>query len=240
MMTERVAIYGRFSDDRQNPQSAQDQIRHCRRRAESEGWTIVSDYSDEAISGAVKNRPQYQKLRHALIDGEFSIIMAESLDRLSRSQEETANLYKFCDFHDVRIFTLSEGWVSELQVGFSSTINAVYLKQLAEKTHRGLSSRIEAGRSAGGLSYGYRVPTLPNGLPQTGHLEIIPEQASIIRRIFTDYGRGLSPRSITAALNAEGVPVPQHGHVVETAPGEPMPSRATGNVEPASSTTNSI
>ncbi|AHK70164.1 recombinase family protein [Gluconobacter oxydans] len=210
-MTERVALYGRFSDDRQNASSAQDQIRHCRRRAEAEGWAVIASYTDEAISGAVRNRPQYQKLRHAIDDGEFTIVMAESLDRLSRSQEDTANLYEMCQYRKVRLFTLSEGWISELQIGLSSTINAVYLRQLAEKTHRGLSSRIESGRSAGGLSYGYRVPIQPNGLPQTGQLEIVPEQAVVIRRIFAEYGRGVSPRSIAAALNAEGIPVPQHG-----------------------------
>lgn len=137
--------------------------------------------------------------------------MAEALDRLSRSQGETANLYNLCRFHEVRIFTLSESWITELHVGLSSTMNAVFLRQLAEKTRRGLASRVESGRSAGGLSYGYRVPLLPNGLPQTGRLEIVPEQAAVIRRIFTDYGRGLSPHAFAAALNAEGVPAPQHG-----------------------------
>ena len=77
-------------------------------------------------------------------------------------------------------------------------------RQLAEKTHRGLSSRIEAGKSAGGRAYGYRVPLHPNGLPITGELEIVKEEAAVIRRIMADYADGLSPKKIAAALNAEG------------------------------------
>ena len=206
----RVAIYGRFSDERQNPTSAQDQIALCEVHARREGWRVVDRLSDEAISGAVKARPGYQALRKLIADGRVTMVMAEALDRLSRDQEETANLFKLCLFHEVKIFTLSEGLVSELHVGLSSTINAVYLKQLAEKTHRGLASRVEAGRSAGGKAYGYRVPSHPNGLPRVGELEIVPEEAAVIRRIYTEYARGVSPRAIAAALNAEGVPAP-HG-----------------------------
>jgi len=36
-------------------------------------------------------------------------------------------------------------------------MNALFLKDLAEKTHRGLRGRIEDGKSAGRLCYGYRV-----------------------------------------------------------------------------------
>ncbi|GBR07131.1 recombinase family protein [Asaia siamensis] len=210
-MTERVAIYGRFSDDRQNPHSASDQIAVCTRTAHERGWDIIETYTDEAISGSVRNRPGYQKLRHAIVDGTITVIMAEALDRLSRSQEETANLFNLCRFHDIKIYTLSENWISELHVGLSSTMNALYLRHLADKTKRGLEQRVERGQSAGGLSYGYRVPTLPTGLPDTGKLEIVPEQADVIRRIYTDYARGVSPRAIAAALNAEHIPAPQHG-----------------------------
>lgn len=166
----RVAIYGRFSDERQNASIARDQIVLCEAHAQREGWRVVDRLSDEAISGAVRARPGYQALRKLIAEGQATLVTAEALDRLSRDQEETANLFKLCLFHEVKIFTLSEGIVSELHVGLSSTINAVYLKQLAEKTHRGLASRVEAGRSAGGKAYGYRVPLHPDGLPRTGEL----------------------------------------------------------------------
>ena len=36
-------------------------------------------------------------------------------------------------------------------------MNALFLKDLAEKTHRGLRGRVESGKAGGGLCYGYRV-----------------------------------------------------------------------------------
>ena len=50
----------------------------------------------------------------------------------------------------VRIVTLAEGDITHLHIGFKGTMNALYLKDLAEKTHRGLRGRIEDGKSAGG------------------------------------------------------------------------------------------
>ncbi|WP_172822175.1 recombinase family protein, partial [Magnetospirillum moscoviense] len=91
-VSPRVILYGRFSDERQNPSSARDQIAACEARAGLEGWHVVDRFSDEAISGAVKLRPGYQALRQAVVDGKADIVMAEALDRLSRDQEETANL----------------------------------------------------------------------------------------------------------------------------------------------------
>ena len=92
-------------------------------------------------------------------------------------------------------------------------MSALFLKDLAQKTHRGLEGRVRAGRSGGGLSFGYRVRRQigPDGLPAAGEMEIVAEQAAIVRRIFGDYADGRSPRSIAVGLNAEGVPGPRSG-----------------------------
>jgi site-specific DNA recombinase len=207
----RVALYARFSDDRQNLLSAHDQIAKCDEYATQSGWRVIGRFMDEGISGAVRDRPQYQALRAAVQAGKLDILMAESLDRITRDQEETSNLFKLCIYHRVQMFTLSEGRISELHVGLSSTINAIYLRQLAEKTHRGLDARVLSGKSAGGKAYGYRIPHLPNGLPQTGELKIVPEQADVIEQIFRDYAAGLSPKKIAAALNLKPIPSPSGG-----------------------------
>ena len=56
----------------------------------------------------------------------------------------------------MKIVTLAEGDITHLHVGLKGTMNALFLKDLAEKTHRGLRGRVEAGKSGGGLCYGYR------------------------------------------------------------------------------------
>src|SRR4029434_3331129 len=81
--------------------------------------------------------------------GEFDIVVAEALDRLSRDQEDVAHLYKHLTFAGVKLVTLSEGEITELHIGLSGAMGALYLKQLAEKTRRGQRGRVEKGRSAG-------------------------------------------------------------------------------------------
>lgn len=89
-------------------------------------------------------------------------------------------------------------------------MNALFLKDLAMKTHRGLRGRVEKGKAGGGLCYGYRVVNKldANGEPVRGDREIIPEEAEVIRRIFCAFAAGQSPRSIAVKLNGEGIPGP--------------------------------
>lgn len=68
----RVAIYGRFSDERQNASSARDQIALCEAHAQREGWRVVDRLSDEAISGAVRARQGYLALRKLIAEGQVT------------------------------------------------------------------------------------------------------------------------------------------------------------------------
>ena len=161
------------------------------------------------MSGASLLRPGIQQL---LIDGgkrQFDVVYAEALDRISRDQEDVAAVFKRLQFVDVPIVTVAEGLISELHVGLKGTMNALYLKDLAEKTRRGLRGRVEAGHSGGGNSYGYDVivGTVGNEI-ERGERRINTRQAEIILRIFTEYAAGVSPRSIAKKLNQEGMAGP--------------------------------
>ena len=82
------------------------------------------------------------------------------------------------------------------------------------KVRRGARGRIEAARSAGGLSYGYNVVREFDAKDELvrGKRAINKAQANVVRRIFQDYVAGKSPRTIAAALNAEGVPAARGRH----------------------------
>ena len=150
----RSAIYARYSSDNQSNASIEDQVRQCKSRIEREGWTLIQVYSDAAISGATTLRPGYQKLLEDARSGAFDVVVAEALDRLSRDQEDVAGLYKRLTFANVTLITLAEGEISELHVGLKGTMNALFLKDLAQKTKRGLEGRVLQGKSGGGRAYG--------------------------------------------------------------------------------------
>src|SRR3546814_1164028 len=67
-------------------------------------------------------------------------------------------------------------------------MNALFLKDLAKKTHRGLRGRVEKGFSAGPNAFGYRIVRRLNseGELVRGEREIDPAEALIVERIFRE------------------------------------------------------
>src|SRR5512134_1708479 len=122
----RAALYARYSSDNQREASIADQLRLCRLHAERQSWKIVEEYSDHAISGASLLRSGIQALMADASRGRFDVILTESLDRLSRDQEDVAGLYKRVRFAGIKIITLSEGEISELHIGLKGTMGALY------------------------------------------------------------------------------------------------------------------
>jgi site-specific DNA recombinase len=204
----KVAIYARYSSDNQRDASIADQLRVCQEFAAREGWTVVQEFTDHAVSGATLLRSGFQALMRDALNRRFDVVLAESLDRFSRDQEDTAGLFKRLTFAGVNIVTLAEGDITHLHVGLKGTMNALFLKDLADKTRRGLRGRVELGKSGGGLSYGYRVRRATHDGMATGEREIVPAQAEVVRRIFSVYSTGMSPKAIARQLNAERCPGP--------------------------------
>ncbi len=210
----RVALYARYSSDNQSVASIEDQFRVCREHAAREQWKVVGTYHDAAISGAsVILRPGVQTLFQDAQRGKFDIVLAEALDRVSRDQADVATLFKHLRFASVQIVTLSEGEITELHVGLKGTMNALFLKDLAAKTHRGIKGRVEKGKSGGGLCYGYDVVkhTDAEGEPVRGERTINEAEAGIIRRVFREFTAGISPRAIARRLNDQGIHGPDGG-----------------------------
>jgi DNA invertase Pin-like site-specific DNA recombinase len=209
----RVALYARYSSDQQREASIEDQLRLCRIYAEKQGWVVAGSYHDRAVSGASLIRPGIQALLADALRGGFEVVLAEALDRISRDQEDVAGIFKRMAFAGVKIITLSEGEITHLHVGLKGTMNALFLKDLADKTRRGLRGRIEAGKAGGGLCYGYEVIKRSDtaGEPVRGERRINEAEAKVVRRIFREFAAGKSPRAIALSLNREGMPGP-FGH----------------------------
>ena len=198
MTTERWLAYGRFSTDLQNDKSNVDQLRECRTFLErfAPGATIVREFGDAGLSGSsMIRRRDLQALLRAARAREADAVITESLDRLSRSQADIATIFEGLRYAGLRLVTVAEGDIDEWKLGILGAKNAVYLKDLAIKTRRGLHGRAAAGRSAGGLSYGYsldrslavRDKRTGQLVTERGVLKIDPDQARIVERIHRLY-----------------------------------------------------
>ena len=204
----KVAIYARYSSDHQKPTSVADQIALAEEYVRNKGWTVFDHYTDPEISGStILLRRGVQRLLNDASEGRFDVLLTEALDRISRDLEDTAGIYKRMKFAGVDVLTRSEGRITPLHIGLKGTMNQEYLADLAYKSRRGQMGRVKAGRSGGGLPYGYKVRPAKDERDR-GDRQIEPDHARVIVRIFEEYTKGVSPKKIAHVLNEEGVEGP--------------------------------
>ena len=211
----KTAIYTRYSTDRQRETSLDDQVRVCKARAESIG--LIPDYliyGDDGVSGStpIGRRPHGARLLADILAGRISHLIIEGLDRLSRDMVEQERFVRRLEHRGIRLIGVADGYDSDaasrkINRTMRGLMNEMYIDDLRHKTHRGLTGQIERGGHAGGVPYGYR------SVPADGvhKLEIIPEQARVVRRIFQAYAAGASCQRIAADLNADAIPTARGG-----------------------------
>jgi site-specific DNA recombinase len=220
----RVCLYARYSTDLQNDKSNEDQLRELMeflpRLAQMLGveLVVVLTKDDAAKSGAtIFQRAGLRDVRRAAAEGAFDLLVTETPSRLARKVGEMGLLYDELRYHHVRWFTVTLGEMDPMKVGMMGAVSQQNLEELKHQTRRGLRSCIADGRSAGGLSFGYKLDRSRTHYDKKRGQEVItrgvliidPEQAAIVVRIFKLYVAGLSSKAIAKLLNAEGIRGPR-------------------------------
>ena len=208
-----VALYARYSSPKQSPKSISDQLGDCRRFMATLGGRVEAEYTDPALTGKTyHSRPGIQALLADCRRGRYTAVCAESLDRISRNRTHMSQVYDELEYLGIPILTLQDGPgpVDEVHVGLKSTINAMYIKDIAAKTRRGLGGVIRSGRHNGPPPYGYRIVNRMEGIDIVrGLREIDPDAASVVRRIYDLYIGGASARAIARLLDEENIAPPR-------------------------------
>ncbi len=88
--SKNAAIYARYSSSNQREESIDAQLRICRKYAEENGYSIVKEYTDSAISGRTDQRPAFQQMIQDSAKGSFDTLLIYSHDRFSRNKYETS------------------------------------------------------------------------------------------------------------------------------------------------------
>ena len=57
-----VVIYARYSSDKQTEQSIEGQLRVCHEYAQKNGYTVINEYIDRAMTGRNDDRPDFQRM----------------------------------------------------------------------------------------------------------------------------------------------------------------------------------
>jgi site-specific DNA recombinase len=217
---KRIAIYARFSSDKQRETSIDDQVRRCREYVEREGGVVPDDriFADHAVSGSSLARAGFEAMMQLVTSQPpaVDVIVTEDVSRVTRDLADGAQLFKRLQFVGVKLIGVGDGidtGAKNAKVTFSikNLVADLYLDDLRDKTLRGLEGRHLAGFSTGNPPYGYRSVAVagPDGRTVGKRLEIDEEKAAVVRRVFDLYLSGRSLDSIAKVLCSEGVPPPR-------------------------------
>ncbi len=210
-----IAIYARYSSDVQNPASADDQIEVCRKYVAEKfaNADLVQIFSDAALTGTTMDRPGLDALLDAVKAGHVRLIVAEGLDRLSRTLKDIAEIYEIVTYYGAELWTVFEGHITELHIGLKGTMNALVLKDMRARIRRGQAGRVSAGY-VHSVAYGYdivRGVVDSRGRNVNGIRKINEAEAVVIRRIFDEFIAGRKIRAICRGLNRDGIPARNGG-----------------------------
>ena len=121
---------------------------------------------------------------------------------LSRDTADLAGSTKRLKFYGIELRAVNEGVVTDIHVGIRGIVGSMFLKDLGDKVRRHHLGRVAEGHVMGRLTYGYKLTD------QAGVRAIDPEKAAVVRRIFKEYGDGVSPREIAEGLTCDRIPAP--------------------------------
>lgn len=217
LATGRVAIYARYSSDKQSCTSIDDQVARCRQYVEAAGGTVRDQhvFTDAAVSGASLERDGWEALMKLVRANPKRIdaIVTEDISRVTRDFADWGALFRELQFRDVALVSAQEGTSTgdksaKLSMHMKALIADQYLDDLRDKTHRGMEGHAKRGMSTGLLPYGF--VSVVNETHQTGRTVVIDEaRAEVVRAIFRMRAEGASFGRIAAVLNEREIEPPR-------------------------------
>lgn len=220
-MTERAIIYARVSLDRTGEAaSVTRQQQDAAELAVLRGWTVVETLIDNDVSAAgKKRRPGFEALLEAIAGGRASVVVAWSLDRLTRNRRDTVRLIETCQAAaatialvrgtDMDLATPSGRMVADILASVAR--NEIEVK--SDRQTRATRQAAEAGRRvAGSRAFGYTLrckddcPLDHEHWGTTGDLE--PDEAAAVRDAYGWLIDGVSVAEIARRWNARGLLTP--------------------------------
>ena len=209
-----AALYARVSSDRQDVDlSVAAQLRALRDHAEKNGYLVAREYIDEAQSGQIADRPQFQRMLDEARKPEapFKEILVWKFSRFSRKREHAVAYKSMLRRRGIKVTSVTEqaedNATGRLLEGIIESVDEFYSANLAQEVLRGMREAASRGFWVGTFApYGYRKVRVQDGAKSRPKLEPNPPADAVVRRIFDLALQGKSSLDITKTLNDEGIP----------------------------------
>ncbi len=212
-----TALYLRLSDEDRNKvnktdasESIQNQLSMLREYCSERNWDIYDIYCDEDLSGADKNRPEFNRLLKDCEDGKIDVVLCKSQSRFSREMEMIEKYLhdKFIEWGVRFISIIDHADTNDVHNKKARQINGLvnewYLEELSENIRQTLKHKRMQGEFTGSFApYGYLIDP-----ENKNHLIVDENTAPIVRQIFEWYNGGWGYRRIVMELNERKIPSP--------------------------------
>ena len=209
-----VALYARVSSDRQDVDlSIAAQLRALRDYAEKHDYLVAREYVDEAESGRIADRPEFQKMLNeaAKPEAPFKEILVWKFSRFTRKREHAVAFKSMLRRRGVRVVSITEQAddtpTGKLLEAIIESVDEFYSENLAQEVTRGMREAASRGFWMTTYApYGYKRVHVQDGAAKRPKLELNPPAAAVVRRVFDMVLQGKSILDVTKTLNAEGIP----------------------------------
>lgn len=203
----KVAAYCRVSTDMEDQlHSLSAQIKYFTEYISDHiGWELIEVYYDEGITGtSVKKRDGFNRMIEDCENGKIDLILTKEVSRFARNTVDTLCFTRKLSALGIGVIFMNDGIDTRDKDG---ELRLTIMASIAQEESRKVSERVKWGirrQMENGWVYGYSA--MLGFRVNNGKLEIVPDEAEIVKRIFNSYvyeGKGC--HTIANELNADGL-----------------------------------
>lgn len=195
-----VAYYARVSTEKIEQQaSIKHQEEHFEELIHSNNrWKFAGSYIDDGISGMhADKREEFQRMLRDAKLGKIDMIITKEISRFARNTLDSIQYTRELLSYGVCVWFQNDGINT---IDEDSELRLTIMAGVAQDEIRKLSSRVKFGHAQSiknGVVLGHRMYGYSNN---QGKLELVPEEADMVRMIFQDYASGISTPRIEKKL----------------------------------------
>ena len=202
MTVRQAAIYARYSDRKQREESIEDQLKVCNDFAKREGYKVIKEYCDYAMSGRSDDRVAFQRMIRDSATLGIKAVIVYKLDRFARDRFDTATYRRKLKANGVRVVSATE-CIPDTPEGIilESVMEGMaewYSANLSQNVKRGMKGNAERCLANGVKLFGYKTGT-------DGRFEIDTLTAPYVCEAFRRYNAGTPQIEIARWLNESGM-----------------------------------
>lgn len=202
--TYRVAAYARVSvDTEMSEHSLENQVDYYSSFIrKNPAWSFVGVYADEGFTGTKAKRPGFQNLLQDCESGKIDIVLVKSISRFARNTVDLLNVTRHLKEIGVNIWFEKENIYSissegELLITLLASFAQEESRSVSENCKWAIRKRFEEGIGNWYHLYGYKY--------ENEEFSVIPEEANVVKLVFSLYLDGKTPHQIVSILDEKGI-----------------------------------